>query len=169
MEEVVSTAVSQATPPLSNVPPTIKSTLNLRVAMPSASIPTVSDQTQSNQTPTTSATFSQSSTSYFPMSSSTTSGPPPASPIGTPSTPKLKLSLADYRARRASGMVTPSTSTDPQSVGEGFQFLQRHYHKVPNLLIKNKMNLQLHHNPSLPSSPLLAVVQRTLLYKMLYF
>ena len=119
MEEVISTAISQATPPPNNVPPTIKSTPSLRVAMPSTSFHTVSDQTPMNQMPITSAIPSQPSTSYFSMSGSATSGPLPASPIGTPLTPK-KLTLADYRARRASGMVTPSTSTDPQSVGEGF-------------------------------------------------
>jgi hypothetical protein len=57
---------------------------------------------------------------YFP------SGPgsaPLPSPLSTPLTPRqgVKLSLADYRARRASGMVTPSTpTTDQTAVGENF-------------------------------------------------
>ena len=124
-ESVVSTDVSQTTPSLTGIVPARKAAPNLRVTMPlGPSCPTASEQTPVNQTPVASATPSQSSTSYFPMSGSTisvTPGLPPASPLGTPSTPKVKLSLADYRARRASGMVTPSISTsDPQSIGEGF-------------------------------------------------
>ena len=124
-ESVDPMSTSHGKSPPADTAPGIKSTPNLRVAMPiTTSFPTASEQTPTTQTPVTSTTLSQSSTSYFPMSGSAapaTPGLPPASPLGTPSTPKLKLSLADYRARRASGMVTPSISaSDPQSVGEGF-------------------------------------------------
>jgi uncharacterized protein len=111
-------APSQATPPPSDVPvPLAKATPNLRVTMPS---PFQSDPpSTTGQTPPTSATSSQPSASYFPTAG--TPGLPPPSPLGTPSTPKVKLSLADYRARRASGMVTPSLpTTDGLALSEGF-------------------------------------------------
>ena len=98
----------------------LKPTPNLRVAMPPSAFPTELTQGQLTQTPV-SATHSQSPTSYFPTSTASTSGStlsqPPLTPA-TQETPKLKkLSLADYRARRASGVVTPSISTmaDPMS------------------------------------------------------
>jgi uncharacterized protein len=87
------------------VAPPTRTAPNLHVAMPSPSL----FARESEQSPLTSAAPSQPSTSYFP--SSNTTSLPPASPISTPSTPKVKLSLADYRARRASGMATPSTPT----------------------------------------------------------
>ena len=103
-----------------------RTTPNLRVTMPpSTTFPAETGQAPLTQTPV-SATPSQSSTSYFPTSTGSTStatqSQPPVTP-GTPSTPKLKkLSLADYRARRASGIVTPSISTmaDPMTSSESF-------------------------------------------------
>jgi hypothetical protein len=125
MESTGSVDVPNATLPLpTDIAPKPKVTPNLRVAMPSQSFPHPSDQTPTSNNFITSASSAQASNSYFTLSgplTSITPGAPPASPIGTPSTPKLKLSLADYRARRASGMLTPSlSSSDPQSVGEGF-------------------------------------------------
>jgi uncharacterized protein len=128
-DSVSPTAVVQATPPPSDIPATAKVTPNLRVAMPSTPCAAASEQMPMTQTPTTVATPSQSSTSYFPPSALGASGipvAPLASPLGTPSTPgKVKLSLTEYRARRASGMVTPSASITSDSltmhsVGEGF-------------------------------------------------
>jgi len=123
--EAVSTGQEPTSPPAeaASLPRTAP---NLRVAMPpSTTFPGEASQAPLTQTPV-SATPSQSSTSYFPTStastSAATSSQPPVTP-GTPSTPKLKkLSLADYRARRASGIVTPSFSTmaDPMSASEPF-------------------------------------------------
>jgi hypothetical protein len=111
-------AQSQATPPPSDVPVPIRATPNLRVTMPLPFQPDPASTT--GQTPPTSANSSQLSASYFPTAG-TPGLPPPASPFGTPSTPKVKLSLADYRARRASGMVTPSLpTTDALALSEGF-------------------------------------------------
>jgi hypothetical protein len=78
---------------------------NLHVAMPSPSL----FARESEPSPLSSAAPSQPATSYFPSANAMSL--PPASPISAPSTPKVKLSLADYRARRASGMATPSTPT----------------------------------------------------------
>lgn len=101
--------------PTVNPPPT-KAHPNLHVAMPSPSI-----------FPPAAEHFPfPSSSSTHPTSAYFSSGPgsaPPPSPLSTPSTPRqgVKLSLADYRARRASGMVTPSTpTTDQTAVGENF-------------------------------------------------
>jgi len=110
---------SQASPPPSETPASTKVPPNLRVTMP-PQFQHVPEPPPTGQTQPTSATSSQPSVSYF----STAGTPgiiPPASPLGTPSTPKVKLSLADYRARRASGMVASSIpTTDPLSSGEGF-------------------------------------------------
>ena len=106
-------------PPQSENPASTKVPPNLRVTMPSQ-FQHVPEPPPTGQTPPTSATSSQHSASYFPTGG-TPGIIPPASPLGTPSTPKVKLSLADYRARRASGMVTPSIpATDSLSGGEGF-------------------------------------------------
>ena len=131
MEEVEMTNKAQEStpPPHSQSVPTeppqsTRAVPNLYVALPSSTI-----SPQDLKAPLTSATPTQPpppQTSYFPLSaSSTTSSAPPASPLVAPSTPKVKLSLADYRARRASGMVTPSTPVaDPlsqaSSVGDSF-------------------------------------------------
>jgi uncharacterized protein len=94
---------------------------NLRVAMPSPSVFAAGAE----PTPgLPSATQTHSSTSsYFPTSNPPSATLPVQSPVA-PSTPKTKISLADYRARRASGMVTPSTpsATDPlaQTATDGF-------------------------------------------------
>lgn len=116
-DEVV---VATAPPPAIEAPinpPSTKTQPNLHVTMPSPSI----FAPESEQSPFASASSTHpSSSSYFP---SATGSMPPASPISTPSTPRqgVKLSLADYRARRASGMVTPSTpTTDHNAIGENF-------------------------------------------------
>jgi uncharacterized protein len=96
-----------ASPPV----PSTRTAPNLHVAMPSQGI----FVRESEQSPMSSATPSQPSTSYFP-STATAASLPPASPVSTPLTPKVKLSLADYRARRASGMATPSTPTTSDSL-----------------------------------------------------
>lgn len=116
-EEVV---VATGPPPAAEAPVAIpaptKSQPNLHVAMPSPSI----FATASEQSPFTSSSSPHPMSGYFP------SGPgsaPLPSPLSTPLTPRqgVKLSLADYRARRASGMVTPSTpTTDQTAVGENF-------------------------------------------------
>ena len=125
--EVVSTEKeTTATSPPAEAASLPRTTPNLRVAMPpSTAFPAETSQAPLTQTPV-SATPSQSSTSYFPTSTGSTStatqSQPPVTP-GTPSTPKLKkLSLADYRARRASGIVTPSISTmaDPMTSSDSF-------------------------------------------------
>ena len=113
---VVATGPPPASEPPVNPPPT-KPQPNLHVAMPSPSIFVPG----SEQSPFPSASSTHPiPTSYFP---SATGSIPPASPLATPTTPRhgVKLSLADYRARRASGMVTPSTpTTDQGAVGENF-------------------------------------------------
>jgi hypothetical protein len=119
-QEPVVPAQSSTTPAMENTS-TTKTPPNLRVAMPSPSVFT----TGAEPTPgLPSATATNSSTSsYFPNSNPPSATLPAPSPVA-PSTPKVKITLADYRARRASGMVTPSTpsATDPltQTATDGF-------------------------------------------------
>lgn len=124
MEEVEFTNKPQESTPvpqsnLAEVLPTTRVPPNLHVTMP----PSTLQPTEQASLP--SATLTQPQSSYFPSSIGSVMAVPPASPLTTPSTPKVKLSLADYRARRASGMVTPSTPVaDPlsqhTSAGETF-------------------------------------------------
>jgi len=122
LSEVSSTGGQQevVTSPPAEAASLSRPTPNLRVAMPPSTFPAETSQPPLTQTPV-SATPSQTSTSYFPTSTPSTSAAPSSQPPltpGTPSTPKAKkISLADYRARRASGIVTPSISTmaDPMS------------------------------------------------------
>lgn len=115
-EVVVATGPPPAAEAPVPIPPPTKTQPNLHVAMPSPSIFTPA----SEQSPFASSSSTHPTSTYFP------SGPgsaPLPSPLSTPSTPRqgVKLSLADYRARRASGMVTPSTpTTDQTAVGENF-------------------------------------------------
>lgn len=111
--------VSELKSPQQEDAPPAKVSPNLRVSMPSPSFSMVSEQT-----PVLSATPSQMSTSsYFPTSAASLSFNQPLASPGTPLTPK-RISLADYRARRASGIVTPSTAniTDPMSSSQSESF-----------------------------------------------
>jgi hypothetical protein len=118
MEEVVVAPESTSTIEHPVNPVSSKTQPNLHVAMPSPSIFT--HGSEQSPFPSSSSITHPTSASYFP---SATGSIPPASPLATPTTPRqgVKLSLADYRARRASGMVTPSTpTTDQTAVGENF-------------------------------------------------